>query len=122
MVLPSQHPSPLVYSVLDLVVCYHFNIISILLQPCYFHSIIFLILFYYRSFYLASIQTGTTIKFDPPTSTDTTLRNGTTQTLSTKHMVISSMKQYENKSLEVIFDENFVFCFDVMWLLCISYY
>uniref|UniRef100_A0A915Q2U3 Nuclear pore complex protein Nup98-Nup96 n=1 Tax=Setaria digitata TaxID=48799 RepID=A0A915Q2U3_9BILA len=43
---------------------------------------------------------GTTIKFDPPTSTDTMLRNGTNQTISTKHMCITAMKQYESKSLE----------------------
>ncbi|VDO28688.1 unnamed protein product [Onchocerca flexuosa] len=43
---------------------------------------------------------GTTVKFEPPTSTDTMLRNGTNQTISTKHMCITAMKQYENKSLE----------------------
>ncbi|MCP9259431.1 Cell division cycle protein 16-like protein [Dirofilaria immitis] len=37
---------------------------------------------------------------EPPTSTDTMLRNGTNQTISTKHMCITAMKQYENKSLE----------------------
>lgn len=29
------------------------------------------------------------------------LRNGTNQTINTKHMCITAMKQYENKSLEV---------------------
>ncbi|VDN08047.1 unnamed protein product [Thelazia callipaeda] len=43
---------------------------------------------------------GTTIKFEPPTSTDTMIRNGTNQTISTKHICITAMKQYENKSLE----------------------
>ncbi|CAG9539116.1 unnamed protein product [Cercopithifilaria johnstoni] len=47
-----------------------------------------------------STISGTTIKFEPPTSTDTMLRNGTNQTISTKHMCITAMKQYENKSLE----------------------
>uniref|UniRef100_A0A1I7VTA0 Nuclear pore complex protein Nup98-Nup96 n=1 Tax=Loa loa TaxID=7209 RepID=A0A1I7VTA0_LOALO len=48
----------------------------------------------------ASTISGTTVKFEPPTSTDTMLRNGTNQTISTKHMCITAMKQYENKSLE----------------------
>uniref|UniRef100_A0A0R3RH94 Nuclear pore complex protein Nup98-Nup96 n=1 Tax=Elaeophora elaphi TaxID=1147741 RepID=A0A0R3RH94_9BILA len=47
-----------------------------------------------------STISGTTVKFEPPTSTDTMLRNGTNQTISTKHMCITAMKQYENKSLE----------------------
>uniref|UniRef100_A0A8R1U0N8 Nuclear pore complex protein Nup98-Nup96 n=1 Tax=Onchocerca volvulus TaxID=6282 RepID=A0A8R1U0N8_ONCVO len=48
----------------------------------------------------SSSVSGTTVKFEPPTSTDTMLRNGTNQTISTKHMCITAMKQYENKSLE----------------------
>ncbi|VDK70240.1 unnamed protein product [Litomosoides sigmodontis] len=47
-----------------------------------------------------STISGTTVKFEPPTSTDTMLRNGTNQTINTKHMCITAMKQYENKSLE----------------------
>uniref|UniRef100_A0A1I8EGQ7 Nuclear pore complex protein Nup98-Nup96 n=1 Tax=Wuchereria bancrofti TaxID=6293 RepID=A0A1I8EGQ7_WUCBA len=51
---------------------------------------------------------GTTLKFEPPTSTDTMLRNGTNQTISTKHMCITAMKQYENKSLEELRCEDYL--------------
>lgn len=51
---------------------------------------------------------GTTLKFEPPTSTDTMLRNGTNQTISTKHMCITAMKQYETKSLEELRCEDYL--------------
>lgn len=50
-----------------------------------------------------SMVVGTTIKFDPVKSTDTMIRNNETKTINTKLMCISSMKQYDNKSLEVIY-------------------
>ncbi|MFH4975619.1 hypothetical protein AB6A40_002328 [Gnathostoma spinigerum] len=55
----------------------------------------------FGSTFASSVQTGTTIKFEPPTATDTMLRNGANQNINTKHMCISAMKQYEGKSLEV---------------------
>lgn len=45
--------------------------------------------------------TGTTIKFQPLTGTDTMIKNGTTSSINTRHMCITTMKDYENKSLEV---------------------
>ena len=67
--------------------------------------------------FLASTATGTTVKFEPPTGTDTMIRNGTNQTINTKHMCVVAMKQYEGKSIEVgwalIFFLKFTFC---IWL------
>ncbi|VDN29282.1 unnamed protein product [Gongylonema pulchrum] len=57
---------------------------------------------------LASSVTGTTVKFEPPSGTDTMIRNGTNQTISTKHMCISAMKQYESKSLEELRCEDYL--------------
>ncbi|VDK39436.1 unnamed protein product [Gongylonema pulchrum] len=56
----------------------------------------------------ASSVTGTTVKFEPPSGTDTMIRNGTNQTISTKHMCISAMKQYESKSLEELRCEDYL--------------
>jgi nuclear pore complex protein Nup98-Nup96 len=44
---------------------------------------------------------GTTIKFDPPIATDTMMKNNTQTHINTKHLCITAMKQYENKSMEV---------------------
>lgn len=47
------------------------------------------------------------------------LRNGTNQTISTKHMCITAMKQYESKSLEVsalLDDKRLHFCNDSLIL------
>ncbi|TFJ98226.1 trypsin-like [Platysternon megacephalum] len=44
--------------------------------------------------------TGTTIKFNPPTGTDTMVKSGVSTNISTKHQCITAMKEYESKSLE----------------------
>lgn len=51
--------------------------------------------------------TGTVIKFNPPTGTDTMQKNGVTQSISTKHHSISCMKEYENKSYEELRFEDY---------------
>lgn len=44
---------------------------------------------------------GTTIKFNPPSGSDTVVKNGQTTNVQTRHMCITAMKEYEAKSLEV---------------------
>ncbi|NXX97999.1 NUP98 protein, partial [Centropus bengalensis] len=44
--------------------------------------------------------TGTTIKFNPPTGTDTMVKSGVSTNINTKHQCITAMKEYESKSLE----------------------
>ncbi|CAI2348329.1 unnamed protein product [Caenorhabditis sp. 36 PRJEB53466] len=55
-----------------------------------------------------SAVTGTTIKFEPPISSDTMMRNGSTQTISTKHICISAMTKYEQKSMEELRVEDYM--------------
>ena len=43
---------------------------------------------------------GTTIKFNPPTGNDTMMKSGTQQSIQTRHLCITCMKEYENKSIE----------------------
>uniref|UniRef100_A0A915APT2 Nuclear pore complex protein Nup98-Nup96 n=1 Tax=Parascaris univalens TaxID=6257 RepID=A0A915APT2_PARUN len=62
----------------------------------------------FSSSFGSASHTGTTIKFDPPMASDTMLRNGTNQTISTKHMCITAMKQYEGKSLEELRCEDYI--------------
>ncbi|KHN86939.1 Nuclear pore complex protein Nup98-Nup96 [Toxocara canis] len=62
----------------------------------------------FSSSFGSTAPTGTTIKFEPPTASDTMLRNGTNQTINTKHMCITSMKQYEGKSLEELRCEDYI--------------
>jgi len=47
-------------------------------------------------------QSGTTIKFNPPSGQDGVIKGGVSTNISTRHQCISSMKEYEAKSLEVI--------------------
>lgn len=51
--------------------------------------------------------TGTTIKFSPVTGTDTMMRGGSSQTINTRHVCITCMKEYENKSLEELRYEDY---------------
>lgn len=44
---------------------------------------------------------GTTVKFNPPLSTDTMQKNGQKTQVNTKHVCITAMKEYQDKSQEV---------------------
>ncbi|KAF1762420.1 hypothetical protein GCK72_010682 [Caenorhabditis remanei] len=55
-----------------------------------------------------STVSGTTVKFDPPINSDTMLRNGISQTISTKHMCISAMNKYSDKSMEELRVEDYI--------------
>ncbi|XP_067889099.1 nuclear pore complex protein Nup98-Nup96 isoform X2 [Heterodontus francisci] len=51
--------------------------------------------------------TGTTVKFNPPTGTDTMVKSGVSTNISTKHQCITAMKEYETKSLEELRLEDY---------------
>ncbi|XP_063929550.1 nuclear pore complex protein Nup98-Nup96-like isoform X2 [Zophobas morio] len=51
--------------------------------------------------------TGTVIKFQPVTGTDTMQKNGVTTSISTKHHSITCMKEYESKSFEELRFEDY---------------
>uniref|UniRef100_A0A8C9NXK2 Nuclear pore complex protein Nup98-Nup96 n=1 Tax=Serinus canaria TaxID=9135 RepID=A0A8C9NXK2_SERCA len=51
--------------------------------------------------------TGTTIKFNPPTGTDTMVKSGVSTSINTKHQCITAMKEYESKSLEELRLEDY---------------
>jgi len=51
---------------------------------------------------------GTPIKFTPVTGSDTMVKNGVTQTISTRHHCITCMKEYESKSLEELRFEDYI--------------
>ncbi|KAK0182886.1 hypothetical protein PV327_000973 [Microctonus hyperodae] len=51
--------------------------------------------------------TGTVVKFNPVQGTDTMVKNGVSQNISTKHHCIMCMKEYENKSLEELRLEDY---------------
>ncbi|XP_012673966.1 nuclear pore complex protein Nup98-Nup96 isoform X2 [Clupea harengus] len=52
-------------------------------------------------------QPGTTVKFNPPTGSDTMVKGGVTTSINTKHQCITAMKEYENKSLEELRMEDY---------------
>lgn len=54
-----------------------------------------------------SQQTGTVIKFNPVTGTDTMMKSGVAQSINTKHHSITCMKEYENKSFEELRYEDY---------------
>ncbi|XP_018331489.1 nuclear pore complex protein Nup98-Nup96 isoform X2 [Agrilus planipennis] len=52
-------------------------------------------------------QTGTVIKFNPVTGTDTMQKSGVATNINTKHHCITCMKEYEGKSLEELRWEDY---------------
>lgn len=50
---------------------------------------------------------GAVVKFQPVTGSDTMVKNGVTQTISTRHYCITCMKEYESKSLEELRLEDY---------------
>ncbi|CAH0549490.1 unnamed protein product [Brassicogethes aeneus] len=52
-------------------------------------------------------QSGTPVKFNPVTGTDTMVKNGQTQSINTKHHSITCMKEYEAKSFEELRWEDY---------------
>ncbi|KAJ7996062.1 hypothetical protein DPEC_G00233180 [Dallia pectoralis] len=52
-------------------------------------------------------QPGTTVKFNPPSGSDTMVKGGVTTSINTKHQCITAMKEYENKSLEELRLEDY---------------
>ncbi|KAM4726112.1 nuclear pore complex protein Nup98-Nup96 isoform 1-T2 [Anableps anableps] len=57
--------------------------------------------------FAANQQPGTTVKFNPPTGSDTMVKAGVTTSINTKHQCITAMKEYENKSLEELRLEDY---------------
>lgn len=55
----------------------------------------------------AAGMTGTYVKFAPVTGTDSMMKNGVTQSISTRHHCITCMKEYEGKSLEELRLEDY---------------
>lgn len=53
-------------------------------------------------------QTGTVIKFNAVTGSDTMMKNGVSQAISTRHFCITCMKEYDNKSLEELRYEDYL--------------
>lgn len=51
---------------------------------------------------------GTTVKYSPTVGSDSILKHGQQTTVSTRHCCISTMKEYENKSLEELRYEDYL--------------
>ncbi|GMS87309.1 hypothetical protein PENTCL1PPCAC_9484, partial [Pristionchus entomophagus] len=56
----------------------------------------------------AAVPTGSTVKFEPVIGQDTMQKNGTNSQISTKHMCITAMKQYESKCIEELRVEDYM--------------
>ena len=54
-----------------------------------------------------AVPTGTTLKYNPPASQDTMVKNGQTQNINTRHQCITAMKEYQSKSLEELRMEDY---------------
>lgn len=66
-------------------------------------------LFGTTSFGVSSVGTsGTTVKFNAVSGTDTMLKNGVSTNIGTRHQCITVMKEYENKSLEELRVEDYL--------------
>ncbi|XP_035692667.1 nucleoporin NUP145-like [Branchiostoma floridae] len=52
--------------------------------------------------------TGTTVKFEPVSGSDTMMQNGVSQNVRTAHQCITAMKEYETKSLEELRMEDYM--------------
>lgn len=52
--------------------------------------------------------TGTVIKFNPVSGTDTMMKNGVASSINTKHFSITCMKEYESKSFEELRYEDYM--------------
>lgn len=60
------------------------------------------------SFGSQQTASGTLIKFNPVTGTDTMMKNGVASTINTKHHSITCMKEYESKSFEELRYEDYM--------------
>ena len=75
----------------------------------------------------SAATSGTTIKFNPPLRKDTISKHGVTTVIKTRHLCITAMKVYEEKSLEVRYEalcvDRQAFFFLLLlfsWLSCSS--
>lgn len=65
--------------------------------------------------------TGTVIKFNPVSGSDTMMKNGVQSSISTKHHSITCMKEYENKSFEELRYEDYAANRKGWYFLIIAY-
>ncbi|XP_052089696.1 nuclear pore complex protein Nup98-Nup96-like isoform X6 [Mytilus californianus] len=54
-----------------------------------------------------NVPSGTTLKFNAPSSSDTMVKNGQTTNINTRHQCITAMKEYQMKSLEELRMEDY---------------
>ncbi|XP_076117193.1 nuclear pore complex protein Nup98-Nup96-like isoform X3 [Mytilus galloprovincialis] len=54
-----------------------------------------------------NVASGTTLKFNAPSSSDTMVKNGQTTNINTRHQCITAMKEYQMKSLEELRMEDY---------------
>lgn len=58
--------------------------------------------------FVQTAPNGTTVKFNPPTSQDTMVKNGVSTNINTRHQCITAMKEYQSKSLEELRVEDYL--------------